>query len=185
MFNFHQDSWLAEGSPNISLGKVPWDGRIDAGFVKANGNGASGFGVIGTVVFIVEDDIEGFKSDNGLIHIPIKLESGVVMDNNGVMYDVEGAETYLTYDPGAPKADPYTLILYPNPATDQVNVHVNGKTTIKSLDIIDTQGRLIRSMKNIDSKHALVDVSSLPVGLYYIQVEHEHGKMTQLLSVIR
>lgn len=72
--NFHQDAWLAEGAPFISLGKVPWDGRIDAGFVKANGNGASGFGVIATIVFIIEDDAEGFKSGDGLIHLPITLE---------------------------------------------------------------------------------------------------------------
>jgi hypothetical protein len=173
--DFNQNSWLSEGSPNIELAKVPWDGRIDAGFSKANGNGASGFGVIGTVVFIIEDDLEGFKSDNGLIHVPIRLESGVVMDNNGTMYDVEGAETTLTYNPKA-KVDPYTLILYPNPAIDQVNIHVNGKTSIQSLDIIDTQGRIIRSMNNIDSKQALIDISVLPVGLYYVQVQHEHGK---------
>ena len=183
--DFHQDSWLAEGSPNINLGEVPWDGRIDDGFVKANGNGASGFGVIGTIVFIIESDAEGFKSDNGLIHVPIRLESGVVMDSDGTLYDVEGAETILTYNPGNANPDPYTLILYPNPAQDQVNVHLNGKTSINSLDIVDTQGRLIRSMSNIDSKHTLVDVSSLPVGLYYLQVHHEHGVMTKMLSVIR
>jgi hypothetical protein len=44
---------------------------------------------------------------------------------------------------------------------------------------------LIRTMSNIDSKHTLVDISALPVGLYYLQVHHEHGVMTKLLSVIR
>jgi hypothetical protein len=107
------------------------------------------------------------------------------MDNNGTLYDVEGAETTLTYNPGNANPDPYTLILYPNPAQDQVNVHLNGKTSINSLDIVDTQGRLIRSMTNIDSKHVLVDINSLPVGLYYMQVHHEHGVMTKMLSVIR
>lgn len=182
--DFHQNNWLTNGSPFISLGKVPWNGRIDAGFSKANGDGASGFGVIGTITFIITDDVEGFKTGNGLIQIPVRLEEGVVMDNNGVKYDVDGAETTLTYNPGN-NPNPYTLIMYPNPAQDQVNIHVNGKTSIQSLDIIDTQGRLIRSMNNVDSKHALVDISALPMGLYYVQVQHEHGKMTQLLSVIR
>ena len=39
--DFHQNSWLAEGTPFISLGKVPWNGRIDAGFSKADGDGSS------------------------------------------------------------------------------------------------------------------------------------------------
>jgi len=183
--DFHQDSWLAQGSPFVSLGKVPWNGRIDAGFAKANGDGASGFGVIGTITFIIVDDIEGFKSDNGLVHIPVTIDSGVAMDANGTLYDVDGDETVLTFDPKNSSPDPYTLILYPNPATDQVNVHLNGKTSIHSLDIVDTQGRIIRSMNNINDKHATVDTSALPVGLYYIQVQHEHGRLTQLLSVIK
>ncbi|HJW29176.1 MAG TPA: Ig-like domain-containing protein, partial [Saprospiraceae bacterium] len=128
--NFHQDSWIAEGAPFISLGKVPWDGRIDAGFAKGNGKGSSGFGVIATVVFIIEDDAEGFKTDDGLIHFPVRLDSGVAMDASGTLYDVDGDETYLTYDTRKDKTDPYKLILYPNPASDQVNIFLNGKTAI-------------------------------------------------------
>ena len=183
--DFHDNSWLAEGSPNISLGKVPWDGRIDAGFAKANGNGSSGFGVIATIVFIIEDDIEGFKTGEGPIRIPITIESGVTMDGNGTLYDVEGHEAYIILDPKPTNANPYNLVVYPNPAQDFVNVFLNGKSSINSIDIVDPQGRHIRSIADINSKQAQVDISSLPVGLYYVTVEHEHGVMTQVLSVIR
>ncbi|MBL0005915.1 MAG: hypothetical protein IPP25_01690 [Saprospiraceae bacterium] len=77
---FHQNSWLAEGSPSISLGKVPWTGRIDAGYAKAGGNGASGFGVIGTITFIITDDFEGFKEDDGIIQIPISFMLELLWD---------------------------------------------------------------------------------------------------------
>ncbi len=184
--NFHQDSWLAEGSPNVSLGKVPWDGRIDAGFAKANGDAASGFGVLSTVVFIIENDVEGFKSDDGLIHLPIRLEGGVAMDANGVLYDIDDTETILTIDPpNKDNSNPYNLIVYPNPAQDLVNVHLNGKTSIRNITLVDTQGRQLRTISNVDSKHTEIGIGDLPMGLYYLQVEHEFGVMTQLLSVIR
>jgi hypothetical protein len=183
--SFHQDSWLAEGSPNISLGKVPWDGRIDAGFSKANGNGASGYGVISTIVFIVEEDAEGFKNDDGIIEFPVTLESCFASDAAGNLYEVEGDKIWLTYDTGKPNPNPYNLILYPNPAQDLVNVHLNGKTSIESINVFDPQGRLIRSYDNIDAKQHKIDVSALPMGLYYVQVLHEHGMMTETLSVIR
>lgn len=182
---FHQDSWLADGSPNISLGKVPWDGRVDAGFAKANGNGSSGYGVISTIVFIVEDDIEGFKNDDGIIEIPVTLESCFALGPDGTIYEVEGDKIFLTYDTGKPNANPYNLILYPNPAQDLVNVHLNGKTSIESINIIDPQGRIVKSYDNIDAKQHQVDVSAMPVGLYFVQVMHEHGMMTKTLSVIR
>lgn len=183
--NFLQDSWLSEGSPYISLGKVPWDGRIDAGYVKANGNGASGFGVIATIVFIIEDDLEGFKTDDDIIHIPVSLQSGAVMGLDGTIYDVEGDEVILTYNLSDSRKDQYKLLVYPNPAQDLVDIHLNGKTSIESVSIVDPQGRIIRSYADINDKHHQMDISSLPVGLYYVQVNHTHGVMTQLLSVIR
>jgi hypothetical protein len=66
-----------------------------------------------------------------------------------------------------------------------VDIHINGKTSIKSINIIDPQGRMIKSYGDIQQKHFQVDVSSLPMGLYYIQVNHNEGVISQLLSVIR
>jgi len=183
--DFHQDSWLTEGSPFISLAKVPWDGRIDAGFSRANGNGATGFGVIATTTFIIEDDAEGFKTNNGIIQIPITLHSGTAMDNDGTMYDVDGDEFILTYDLHAANQKKYNLLVYPNPAQDVLDIHINGKTAINSISIIDLQGRVIRNYGDINQKHYQVDVSALPMGLYYIQVNHNEGVMSQLLSVVR
>jgi len=183
--DFHQDSWLSEGSPFISLGKVPWGGRIDAGYSKANGNGASGFGVIGTITMIITDDIEGFKSDDDEIEIPITLMDGVAMGSDGTLYDVDGDEVTLTYKFHDSKRVAYKLLVYPNPAQDMVDLHLNGKTEIESVTVIDPQGRIVDSYKKINQKHHQIDVSSFPVGLYYLQVKHAHGMMTELLSVIR
>ncbi|MDZ4747661.1 MAG: Ig-like domain-containing protein [Saprospiraceae bacterium] len=182
---FHQNSWLAEGSPAISLGKVPWTGRIDAGYAKAEGNGASGFGVIGTITFIITDDFEGFKEDDGIIQIPISLHAATAMGADGTLYDVEGDEVILTYDRGNSSKDNYKLIVYPNPAQDFVNIHLNGKTAIESVSLVDPQGRIIRNYDDIHQKHHQIDIGALPAGLYYMQVNHTHGVMTQLLSVIR
>ena len=183
--DFHQNSWLAEGAPYISLGKVPWNGRIDAGFSKANGNGSSGYGVIGTITFIIVDDVEGFKTDDDIIQIPVTIQSGAVMGLDGTIYDVEGDKVILTYNLGEAKKDQYKLLVYPNPAQDLVDIHLNGKTSIESIAIVDPQGRIIRNYAEINNKHYQVDINSLPAGLYYVQVNHTHGVVTQLLSVIR
>ncbi|MEO5583325.1 MAG: Ig-like domain-containing protein [Saprospiraceae bacterium] len=183
--DFHQDSWLAEGSPFISLGKVPWDGRIDAGFSRANGNGASGFGVIATTTFIIEDNVEGFKSDGDIIQIPVSLTGGTAMDENGTLYDIDGDEVMLTYKFHDINQTKYNLLVYPNPAKDVVDVHLNGKTSIRSISIIDPQGRVIGSYNNINQKHFQIEVSTLPMGLYYLQVNHTEGVISQLLSIVR
>ncbi len=182
---FLKDSWLAEGSPYVSLSKVPWDGRIDAGFARANDNGASGYGPIATVVFIIEDDIEGFKTNDGTIELPVTLHAGSAMDSDGTLFDIEGDEFILTYKPYSSNLPEYKLLVYPNPAQDFVEIHLNGKTTINSVTIIDTHGRVVKDFNDIDQKHHQVDVSSIPEGLYYLSVRHEHGVITHLISVIK
>ena len=183
--DFHQNSWLAEGTPYISLGKVPWNGRIDAGFAKANGNGSSGYGVIGTITFIITDDIEGFKSGGGKIKIPVSLQGGTALGGDGILYEIDGTEIVLDYDLHGASKKQFNLVVYPNPAQDIVDIHLNGKSAISSVNVVDPQGRVIRSYPDIEDKHFQLDVSSFPVGLYYLQVNHTHGMMTELLSVIR
>lgn len=183
--DFHQDSWLTEGAPFISLAKTPWDGRIDGGIARARGKGATGYGVIATVTFIIVDDIEGFKDDDGTIEIPVILQAGAGMDNNGTLYDLEGDEFILKYKPYDTNRPEFNLIVYPNPAHDLVDIHLNGKTTIGSIDIIDPQGRQIANYAGIDAKHHQLNVLNLPAGLYYVKVNHTHGVISQLLSIIK
>jgi hypothetical protein len=183
--DFHNDSWLAQSNPYISLGKVPWNGRIDAGFSKADGTGASGYGVIGTITFIIVDDAEGFKTGDGPIHIPVSLHDATVMGIDGSLYDVEGADIELTYNRSNGNNSTYELIVYPNPASDNINMIMQGQTDINSVRVIDPQGRAVRNYTNIGLNHFQFDVDDLPVGLYYLQVSHSHGVMTQVLSVIR
>jgi hypothetical protein len=182
---FHQNSWLSEGASYVSMGKVPWDGRIDAGYSKVGGNGQSGFGVIATIVFIIEDDAEGFKTGDGPIYIPVSLEGGTVMGSDGHLYDVEGEEIVLTYNPNQHQRPAYDLIVYPNPAVDQTLVHVNGKTSITDIRVVDPQGRVIQQIHGLDTKQYPLDVASLPAGLYFLQVNHTHGVLTETISVVR
>src|SRR5690606_14943108 len=95
--DFPASSWLAEGTPSVSLYKVPWDGRIDAGYSKAVKPAASGHGVIATVTFIIVDDVEGFKTGDDLIHIPVRLDLSGMTDADGNFFELEGTEIVLTY----------------------------------------------------------------------------------------
>lgn len=180
---FHSNSWLAEGTPSVSLFKVPWDGRIDAGYAKAAKPAASGFGVIATIVFIIEDDVEGFKTGDGVVDIPVRLDLAGMTDAEGNPFDLDGQEIILSYRPN-PLAPKYDFVVYPNPANQEINLFLNGKTSFESLVIYDLQGRLVRTVDGLDAKQHKLDITGLPTGLYAIQARHTHGVLTKMLSVI-
>jgi len=182
--DFHSNSWLAEGTPSVSLGKVPWDGRIDAGYAKAARPAASGFGVIATIVFIIEDDVEGFKTGDGLIEVPVRLDLAGMTDAEGNLFDLDDQEIILTYRPDRVES-PYALVLYPNPARDDVNLFLNGRSSLESIAVYDLQGHLVHQASGLDTKQYQMGVSQLPAGLYVVQARHKHGVLTEMLSVVR
>ncbi len=64
------------------------------------------------------------------------------------------------------------LILYPNPATDLINLKTRSNSAINSIVIHDTKGKVIRSYKNSNT----VDISDLSIGSYILRYQLEGNK---------
>ena len=71
-------------------------------------------------------------------------------------------------------------VLYPNPATDVMNLSVNFQTTDPvSMTIYDTYGRLVRQLGNLDlssgAKVETIDVSDLHTGNFILELRHKNS----------
>ncbi|GDX51200.1 hypothetical protein LBMAG27_02470 [Bacteroidota bacterium] len=65
------------------------------------------------------------------------------------------------------------LIVYPNPATDQLTIFSN-KQSINTLVITDVLGRVIYS-DMVNTKSANLNVSSFSAGVYFVKVQLQNG----------
>ncbi len=75
--------------------------------------------------------------------------------------------------------------LYPNPATDAVNITLGGVNNGSSIiNVYDEAGKLIRS-RNIhgNSTNVQINIKTLPIGVY--EVECKNGKDLQVLKMIK
>ncbi|MEL6558155.1 MAG: FG-GAP-like repeat-containing protein [Bacteroidota bacterium] len=80
--------------------------------------------------------------------------------------------------------------LYPNPASDQVELAVNhgnqrpGKIVV---EIVDLNGRLVstRQLEEPESSLITLDVSSIPAGLYQVLIKIGSEQYTRKLSIVR
>ena len=70
-----------------------------------------------------------------------------------------------------------SLLLYPNPTTDYLNVHYYNKTTKEELTfcVVDLQGRVLQRYTTYDQsdKTYIVPVSGLVAGVYVLEVRQE------------
>ena len=74
--------------------------------------------------------------------------------------------------------------MYPNPASNSLTVMlVNSGLNNVSIELVDLQGRLISSYKNITGTIMNVDLSFVSSGVYFIKVSAEGTIQTEKLIV--
>ncbi len=64
------------------------------------------------------------------------------------------------------------IIIYPNPAADFINIEINGNHTIKSVGLLDVEGKQI----NLVMMSNRFDIRELSSGIYFVEVLFESGK---------
>ena len=68
------------------------------------------------------------------------------------------------------------LNIYPNPVKDILSIEGQN---ISNVEIIDINGKVIRTIKNIDSK-ITIDVSTLTQGIYFVKIGNQVRKLVKL-----
>ncbi len=68
--------------------------------------------------------------------------------------------------------DEVSVILYPIPSSNYVYLKTNDETVIKSVVVSDFSGKIHFSSNDSGSR---IDISALPIGIYYIRVETSKG----------
>ncbi len=76
------------------------------------------------------------------------------------------------------------LKLYPNPASSVMQLDLTGLTVpVKSITITNIEGKVVSYVTNATTKINTIDVSTLPAGLYILQVQTEKGNISKKFTV--
>jgi hypothetical protein len=75
------------------------------------------------------------------------------------------------------------MMIYPNPASDYLNLKLKDQVKITSVGLTDITGRLVKSLKNITDAEITIELQDLPNGMYYLQLANEKG-ITAIRKVI-
>jgi hypothetical protein len=90
-----------------------------------------------------------------------------------------GSKEIVTGNPDIPVHEK-AVELFPNPASDIVHIRTTG-FTLSHISIIDLQGRILLSE---DGDHHEIDVSSIPPGMYLLQLSANDGSFVNRKMVI-
>lgn len=175
VMNFMPHSWILNYDACVDLTRK--DGsNLQGGISRIDGRAKSGFGIVAQVGFIVEDDIDGLKLENGILNYNIELTNSSVMLGNGEILHLKNKSVPLRIKlPRNPQPQNEELIVYPNPAPDHLNMALNGGTDIENLQVYDLTGRLMYTEEGIGSRFHSINTRTLKPGIYILKTITSSG----------
>ena len=73
------------------------------------------------------------------------------------------------------------IMIYPNPATEFVNI--KSDYTITSIDVINFVGQMVYTNNKVDAKLAKIDATGFKTGVYFVKVSTSEGVRTVKITV--
>jgi hypothetical protein len=74
-----------------------------------------------------------------------------------------------------------SIDIYPNPAHDNITIEISGNNKAGNIQILNTIGQVVET-KNIYTAKTNIDITSLPAGIYLVQVTIEGNKVIQKIE---
>jgi len=80
-----------------------------------------------------------------------------------------------------------TVTVSPVPAKDVMNVYINGTNQAAAINLVNTQGQLVKSWSNVNAYNSAygLDVSSLPSGVYILNITLPEENIVKKIMIER
>jgi hypothetical protein len=187
--DFNTGSWLSYNSPVLHMSHNNLEGLVESGFTRTNGIAASGYGQIGTLSFVIIDDLDVFRNGREALQLNVGGGTSTVMNGAGGTYGVNIAETTITIRPPSETPQPITedqLKVFPNPTSrDFINLHLNGGNEFERAVVYDLTGRMVYDSGMMFSNRAQLPVGNLINGMYILHVYTKDGVLNKKFEVLR
>ena len=176
-FDFLGDAWIipfdSETIPLIL--ENPEEGKITVVSTVTDGISVSGGGFIGTVSFIIQDDIVDFLIAEDTIKIDIDSITIVTDDLERVpvvgatsIIEIEGRTT-STYNPILDR-----IKYYPNPNNGWVLLQTND-IKVEKVEVVNALGQAVYQKELNRSRFHSLDLQQLPKGIHWLRIITEQG----------
>lgn len=142
---------------------------------------------------MLPDSSSNEPQSHGFVHYKINQSAqnqlGDILFNTAFIYFDFNVPvvTNTTYDElieddlGLTQSQYNQLKLYPNPSESQVNIE--SEQNIQSFEIIDLNGRMITTQKEVNSKKLSLDFSAYQKGIYLVQLTIDNQQIVKRISI--
>ncbi|MEM6379758.1 MAG: T9SS type A sorting domain-containing protein [Bacteroidota bacterium] len=164
-------------------------GELDVALTRFGPNPVSGWGEVGMLTIVIEDDLigllpVGFDSTT----IIVELEDVKVVNDEFVdVAIVNDSLEMMVYSPDAltTSTEAYfreAIKVYPNPVWDQI--YVNSSTPLDRVELFDLAGRRVQSQELNRNFAAALPIQHLDSGFYLLRISSPEGQTSRRISIL-
>ncbi len=179
------DSYAYYDSPIVDNLQQPVPGNISVGVTRLTKETSSGAGVIAVLKFIVTDELDGFRDNDGKFEMRLKAEDALVYDQFGNAKALKSNEVTVDLIRSTRETKEnifaFSSTMYPNPASELLTIEANA--TIDNISIADASGKWVGSYIAGENQ-ITIPTADLPGGIYFITVLSGDDKLTKKVSII-
>ena len=183
---FNKTAWTTGGSPVLHMSKKIGDNKIEAGYTRTNGKSKDGYGPIGKLRFVIDDDVQGFRLGDKP-EIIVRVESAGGIFGSGEAFSLGGSIVSIPLNLDVKEeeiVEPNELKVFPNPAKDIMTVHLNGQHDIEQVIVYNITGQEVFNSGNINSVKQIIDVTQFNAGAYIVKAVTTGGVITKKFEVV-
>lgn len=171
------NSWFGEDSTNMITLYYdhPTSGELDIAIVRIDQQEAQGFGKVGQVHFVMDDDLLG-KTKGGIHALSFSNIHAINLQEEWIEVKGEDNQIVIANEP-LPLAQS-ELKLYPNPIGDQFFIQAKDQQ-IQLIEIYNSKGQLVLTQKADQVTLLEVKTSALPKGIYITRCYTQEGLITR------
>jgi hypothetical protein len=173
VFTLNENNWLSYDSPLESMYSVPQDGQVDIAVTRVSNASTDGLGIIGTLEFIIEDELEGFKRSQLLNNSSLVKMNNIISTNafgEYVSHPIyEDVIKFNVEEEDLEEELSLSVSITPNPTAGFVRIE-SETYSIDRIEILDALGRNVFSQDKSTSRFHDLDISSLQQGVYFVRI---------------
>jgi hypothetical protein len=187
--DFKEEYWLKFPSATLQMVQQPIDGRVEAGIAPSARSRGNGWGEVAIVRAIGEDVICCFAKGSKKV-LKVKLQNAFLTDANGnlMALKVEDAEIPIVERPKNVPPSIKDLLVYPNPAKDELNVFLNGDDhQLMQIRVFNILGNVVLEQKFApETRQTKLSVGDLTNGFYLLEAITFNGsKIIKKVEILK
>ena len=181
-FTFDADSWI-ESNEDISIKAQRKDldkVRLEVAFTKTDRIPVGGFGSLGKVSFLIEEDIVDFFIIDS---ITFMIDSIIVLDNNLEPIPIVSDTLTIAIDKDlkvstSPSLELASIEVYPNPNKGLLLIAAEA-VSLSRVEVINAIGQKVYTQIPNNQSFQAINIQHLEKGFYWVKLYSNHGIKTE------